>query len=63
MRVDREPEEEQPEPTPPTHADPIIILILAAACAGVTGHLTDWQTAVTVFLAVISAFKHQGRTP
>jgi uncharacterized membrane protein YjjP (DUF1212 family) len=63
MRLDPKPREEQPEPNPPAYADPIIILVVAAACAGVAGHLTDWQTAVTVFLAVISVFKPQGEPP
>ena len=35
---------------------PSVVLALAAACAAVTGYLSDWESAVTVFLAVISVF-------
>jgi hypothetical protein len=35
---------------------PTVVLAVAAACAAAAGYLTDWETAVTVFLAVMSVF-------
>ena len=39
-----------------TSPNPTVILVFAAVCAAVTGHYTDWQTAVSVFVAIVSLF-------
>jgi hypothetical protein len=44
------------QPTPAGAYNPSRVLCLAAACAGITAGLTDYQTATTVFVAVISLF-------
>jgi hypothetical protein len=46
-------EHPQPAGRPP---NPTVILMFAAVCAAVTGHYTDWQTAVSVFLGIVSLF-------
>jgi hypothetical protein len=35
---------------------PSVVLAVATAWGAVAGYLTDWETAVTVFLAVMSVF-------
>ena len=47
---------EHPEPVPPSPVSPTIILVVATAFSVVTGYFTDWETAVTVFTAIISLF-------
>lgn len=43
----------RPAGTPP---HPTVILAFAAVCAAATGHYTDWETAVSVFVAIVSLF-------
>jgi len=46
---------QHPEPTSSV-PHPSMALALAAGCALIAGYLTDWETAVTVFCAVVSLF-------
>lgn len=49
---------QNPEPAS-SAPKPTVVLALAAACGIVTGYHTDWETAVSVFMAVISLFTHR----
>jgi hypothetical protein len=46
------------KPTPPdgNRVHPLVALFLSVSLATATGPLTDWPTAITVFLAVLGVF-------
>lgn len=49
------PGDRQPWPEA-TKIPPAAVLTVAVVCAAVAGHYTDWDTAATVFTAVVSLF-------
>lgn len=49
---------QNPEPAS-SALKPTVVLVIAAVCGVATGYHTDWETAVSVFIAVISLFTHR----
>ena len=45
-------------PSPgPNGGSAVAVLAVAMACGVLTGYFTNWDTGITVFLAIISLFK------
>ncbi len=47
---------QHPESQPPTKPDPVVVLAVAAVCATTAAYFTDWETAFSVFVAIVSLF-------